>query len=291
MGNNSAPRAMWCLLALLMMTGCGASNRAVAVPAVASVGGQRIDRNEMSHYLRYAAQFYSRTTGAAQGGTSLDCSGNGNTQVCAVVKRQVLARLLQEHVVLAYAAAHHISLSDADEGRVGVAMHDSAIVRVADSTFLRQVLRRQLLVQKVEDAVVPESARKGPSLHLRKFFIPAPPGPSGSGVFHQALTLATDGAPIPPGTRIRAEWEAPFRLTAPIRQALDYAGPGQYVGPFSSGTGYLVVQLVSRGTHRYGTPARNVLTTRYFRGWLKQQLAAQHPQCFDSRGKNQPCPI
>ncbi|GAC1635535.1 MAG: hypothetical protein NVS4B2_23090 [Chloroflexota bacterium] len=274
----------------LFVAGCG-GHRASATPAVAVVAGQRIDATELQHYLNYVAQYYSRSPAQGQQTSMAHCSARTVIGTCTLVKRQVLGRLLQESVVLAYARGHHITLGPADTAQVARALQDGSLVHTGDSSFLHDVLTRELLVQKVMQRVLPPAAKRGPSVHIRKYYIPFASVKYRSAAYHEALVLATDGQPVPDNARVRDEWQADFRLPPKINQALAYASPGQFVGPFAAGDHYQVVQLVKRSSHAYGAPARNALATRYFHIWLTTQMARTRPQCFDARGKSTACPL
>jgi len=255
------------------------------------VGDDRIGAGEVTSYLEYTTRYYASSSTTAGRASPLHCRSAPANWECSVVKRQVVARLIEEHLVLNYAHDHHLSLTSADRARVRDALRDPALLRSGKRSLVTQILLRELTVQKVEDAVAPESAKRGFAFHVVKFAIPIPGARGARAAYAQALDLATQGTPFPDGTVMRKEWEAPFRLPRQVREALDYAEPKQYVGPFRRNGTYLVVQLLSRGVHPYGAPARVELEARYFKAWLASRLAALHPRCFGDTGRQEPCPL
>lgn len=284
------------LLALLLSS-CGSSHSAASSIAVA--GGDPITRSDLQAYMDYTVRFY-----AWAHHTSTDlistCHVFDRKAGCPLLQQQALSRLIEEKVVLAYARDHHIQLSAADRSRI---QRDLAQLQTASggtslltklhasSAFMQSLLTTQLLVQKVEDAVSPPSARSGPSFHVRKFLVPAPSGRARGTAHGAALTLATDGNPVPSGTRVSVEWVASFRLSHPLKHLLSLAEPGQYLGPLLQRSSYLVVQLLGKGRHSYGRPARQELTTRYFKSWLAQALHGGGLHCYSASGRTVPCPL
>src|SRR5205085_3451927 len=132
--------------------------------------------------------------------------------------------------------------------------------------FVRTLLEQEELTRKVERAVTRGRADVGFEVHIRRYSIPTGSGRSTAQALQDALDLATDGKPSP-GTAVRTEWVAPLRLNRRLRLALSTAEPNQYVGPFYGRSGYLVIQLLGKGRHRYGRPARIALEAKYFRSW------------------------
>jgi hypothetical protein len=126
-------------------------------------------------------------------------------------------------------------------------------------------------------------------VRIRSYRIPVV-GDSGA-VFRSATRFATDGTSPPPGTRIRTEWVAAFRIPVFERDALDAADPGQFVGPFRRGTSDTVVELLERGVHRYGRPARAILDTVQFKRWLSGRIRDVRPRCFSRTGHPRACPV
>lgn len=284
------------LLSAALLCGCD-SSRHTARP-LALIGKQSISRSEVQKYLDYTLRFYSWVGGTRSSSRSR-CGSSDSSAACARLRQQLLGRLIEERVVLWYARQHHITLNTAD-----VAALDREVATLQDpggrpaaysrlgisSSVLRSVLARELLVRRVEDAVAPKSAKVGWSLQVRKITIPAAAGANQHALYRRAVELATYGRPIPPEASARVEWVAPFRLSPEVQRALAAAQPGQYTGPFSQGGGYLVVELLARGNHAYGTPARQALEARFFRSWLRRELQQVRPQCFTASGTETSCP-
>src|SRR5947209_11936163 len=252
------PRAamLLSLVAVCMLAGCGRHAAATATvvphPPVAIVAGQRISAEDLRNYVDYTAQYYSDPVTLAGQGPPLQCAGADQNWACSVVHRQVLARLLQERVILAYAQSHGIRLDRDDERRINVALNNPTLPHGRSIHFLHDVLERELIIQRVEDSVVPASVKQGPSVHIMKYSLPIVQLLQKHVVYKRALDLATYGSTVPAGTRQREEWEAPFRLPKKARAALDYATVQQFVGPFRYHNTYLVIQLLGRVIHRYG---------------------------------------
>lgn len=253
--------------------------------------GNSVSVAEVQSYVDYRSRFYS-----ANHGTAIHCTQHRLTSECRALWQSALSRLIEERVILHFSAGHHIDLSASDQARVRselskltspTAFGPAAAYRGAGvgKSFLSAVLSRELLVRQVENAVAPSSTKKGKSVEIDRLTIPAT-----SGGYQAALTLATQGSPVPTDATIRREWVAIFRITGDLRRALDAATPGQYIGPFSKPSAYLVVHLLKKSVHAYGSPARTALETSFFRMWLAHQLAAAHPQCFDATGKTARCP-
>lgn len=275
------------LLALIpVFAGCGshAGGARTPTPRAASVAGTSITYPELDTYLRYANRFFSAAYPGTVKGAGMSCGAAKVTAACAAVRKQVLARLIQQQVVRQYAQQHHIFLSASDERKVNQELKllldpSSDTADLYDHSprtrrFLRQVLETQNLVLKVENAVVGPRAARGFAYHLEKVSIPG--GKQGN---REALNLSTDGKPLPLDASVRDEWEAPFRLDHTVAQAVSSAKNGEYVGPFPRSGGYLVVHVLGSGLHRYGRPARTFLLTRLFRAWLRDHVRAAHPRC------------
>lgn len=209
------------------------------------------------------------------------------------MRRQILARLIEERVVLAFAARHHISLSPRDRVEIGAQVaHLSAsgspsAMPGIGIPFIRGVLTRQAVIQEVERVVTPARLTRGPSVHLVVYSIPSN---SGRGAYKEALTLATNGEPVPAAARQKDEWVARFHVPPWIDSTLAAASRGQYLGPFRRHGAILVYRLLNRGVHRYSGPARARVEARYFSGWLKRELAHRPPSCYASTGKAEGCP-
>jgi hypothetical protein len=216
------------------------------------------------------------------------------------VERQVLGRLIEEHAVLDYAKLHHIRLSLAD--RIRAREESQALVALRggrtwpfssarqNAEFFHQLVTRELLVRTVEESIVPRSLTYGLMLHVRKFLLPVSSEADRGKVYRQAVDLATDGKPVPAGALNRTEWIAPFRIKPSMRQALLDASPGQFTGPFGHGDSYQVILLLGKKQRHYGKPARTALELRYFKGWLRRAVQAEHPICFGSQGRTMACP-
>lgn len=282
------------LVIALLASGCGSSKP--RVNAVATVDGIAISRSDYQRYVSYAVSFYHSEAGTGPG--SRTC--NAHSARCHLLQQQVLRRLLEETVVLKYARSHQISLSPAERRQVAGELTTVATPgtpaatllqqKVISPQFLRRLLENQVLVQKVEKHVLAGRGRRGPSYHIRIFAIPRGAGVNDAAVRRQALDLATDGQPVPPSASERVEWVASFRLSQHIRAAVDLAQPGEYTGPFRRKRAYLVVQLLGRGIHAYGRPAREALQVKTFRAWIDLTLRKSHPACQNQRGRAMPCP-
>lgn len=269
---------------------CGSSRSSPPAPAaVAVVDDQRISRSEYQQYVLYAANFYAA---AGQGRCAQDRPS------CAALRRQVLRRLLEEQVVVQYAQHHHIGLSPAQERQVSeqvalLAIPDTPAGRLlakhkVTRDFVRSLLRNELLVQRVEQAVIPPGLDRGQSYRLR--IVTVPIGAGGEKAAYQAaLDLATNGGAAPPGATDRTEWMAAFRLARSARHILEHAQIGEYVGPYRRPAGFRDFQLLGEKWGRFGRPARLRLETIFFRHWINSRLRAAHPACYAS-GKRTPCP-
>lgn len=285
------------LLLVTVLSGCGSRPNAGNAAVVAN---DTITQASLSAYVRYALSFYAWAYGSDIGGAGRQCGPASRDAHCSRVRSQALLRLMEERIVLHYASAHNIRLSPAEKATAR--QHADALL-AQDTTasqllsehrinraFIVTLLQHEALVTKVERAVVGPRARRGKALHLRRFLVPFLLNVPKHKVYQGAVDLATEGRPIPEGTSVRTEWVARFRLATRLKRALIGVVAGQFVGPFPTGSGYLVVQLLGRGVHRLGRPARTALETRLFRAWLARQMAASRPHCFDPNGHEQPCP-
>ena len=291
--------ALAAVLAAGLLAGC--AGRHPPVRAAAVVAGAPIRQVDVQRYMDYTARFYAWAKGADAYRAWMRCERQAKDRQCRRLHEQVLARLIEERVVLSYAKQHHIALSPGDRSRITREMRRLTDTNRGtttlftrgrvDPTLMRSILQREILVQKVEDAVAPASARGGTSFHVEKFLLPVDQNQPRSAVYRQAVDLATDGKPIPAAAQVRFEWLAPFRLEPEERSALEQAQPGDHVGPFAHPRGYLVILLLARGTHAYGQPARLILETRYFHAWLARQVHRASPTCFDPSGATISCPL
>lgn len=278
----------------MLLAGCSSQR---SIQAAALVGGKPIAWSDYQKYLDYSLRFYAWARRPAQN-WSLRCDDTSRTPACARLRQEVLARLIQERVVLSYASTHHIALSRSDRRRIDIELDvllggssGPAITDMrVDRSFLRDLLAREMLVRRVQESVVSGRASSGPSFHVRKFIIPRSPSRPDAQAFKGALDLATDGQPVPAGTQVRDEWVAAFRLGDRELKALTAAQPGQYTGPFTGPRAYVVIQLLGEGSHAYGRPARDMLQARYFQAWLRAAIRRAAPTCFTRTGARAVCP-
>jgi hypothetical protein len=267
---------------------------------VAIVNGQPITRADLKTHADYALQFYAWTYGSDVGSSDPSCTLRSKDVGCRRLEQQVLRRLIEEKVVEEYAAGHRIALSAEDQS---AARREATDLLANDTTaanllaehkvnrsFIEVLLDREALIRRVENVIGRNQPRAGQALHLREFEVPRLTRQDDARTYQQAVDLATDGRPVPPGAMVRTSWIARFHLSAELLNALSTVSPGQFVGPFSHSGYYLDVQFLGRGVHRYGKPARLELQTAYFRQWLAVQVKRAHPQCFDRTGQEQPCP-
>jgi len=285
------------LVALILVAGCGASHS--GTPPVAIVAGRPISWSDYQQYLDYSLRFYASAYHSPGRSSTRSCQPFDNRPPCSTLGRQLLASLIHERVVLSYASRHHIRLSSGDTRRIdselaamegGTGNHLPIAGMHLRRSFLWNLLARELLVERVERAVVAGRASAGPSFHVRKYILPRLPDHGAVPVFKEALDLATDGRPIPAGTGVRDEWVAAFRLTGREQEALSAAQAGQFAGPFPGPRAYLVMQLLGAGRHTYGLPARRVLEAKYFHAWLQTAVRQADPSCFSGSGKRVVCP-
>jgi hypothetical protein len=264
------------------------------------VAGHRITRADLNAYVGYSRRFYAWAH-QVRGRGLLGCDKGRGAARCTELQDQALARLIEEHVVMAYAGVHHIQLTAREKSRMDQEMNDLRQSDVAGgnllrslgvtSSFMKEIVRRQMLVQRVEDTVAPPTVKMGPAFHLRHFFIFYGVGKSRKQARDEALTLATDGSPIPDHAGVRVDWVAPFRLPSSIRSQLTVVGRGQFIGPLPGRNSFLVLQLLGRDSHRYGRPARQQLEAEYFRHWLARAVRRADPKCFTDKGALTPCPV
>src|SRR5579872_2534416 len=100
-------------LATLAALAAGCGSGAATERGVALIEGHTISTAALQRNLAYAASFYAWAYGNP-GAKGNSCTVASRSDACVVMRRQVLARLLEEQLVVGYAAAHHISLSAAD---------------------------------------------------------------------------------------------------------------------------------------------------------------------------------
>lgn len=275
---------MWLMPALaVLLAGCGSSSRQVTPPA-AVVGGREISPAALNAAVRYAGRFYAAAYPGTVPSSAGDCWPSKRSSACLALRRQVLARLIQEQVVVRYARTHGISLSAADRRQATNQMR--ALLAPSSDTaglygrgprargYLLGVLERQLLVTRVENAVVPPGTARGLAYHLRKTLVL-----SGPHARQQALALATDGSPIPTDAVVTTVWQAPFRIGPVVLAALRGAQPGAFLGPFRRKHGYLVVEFLGSGMRTYSGATSAEVRTSNFQRWLRVQTAAARPRC------------
>jgi hypothetical protein len=288
-------RSVISLLALLQLIGCGPSHSDPHVAA--SVNGRSITWRVVKQNLVYAARFDSWI---ARTHPALRCSLTSTDHRCRQLAREVLARLIQEQLVGAYAARHRIGLSEAEREAVSLSaaelkarsdfkatVYDS---RLVTPQFVTQILAREMLVRKIEETVTYPAAVRGPSFQVRRYWIRIGPRLPDKRAYSVAIDLATSGRSASTDTRVRQEWVAAFRLPAPVRQALTAASSGDFVGPFKGASVYTVFELLATGNHSYGQPARSRMELQLFHNWLKQQLARATITCYLANGKATACP-
>lgn len=276
------------LAVALIVSGCGSSSRS-SRPA-AQVAGQAIAWQDVRSNVSYAARFYAPTTSLSR------CSNTSMSRFCTALTRQVLERLIEERVIEIYAARHGIALTAADQrraARMTVVLLARKRVTGTDqsnppSRMLGAIVRRELLVQHVQAAVTSSVAVSGPSYHLRRYL--APRVGSAHQTYLEANQFALGASPPPPGTLIRTEWKASFRISPALRAILRDAHSGQYVGPFKRAGGYEVIEVLDQSRHRYGAKARGSLMARHFATWLQAQVLSAHPICYSANGRETSCP-
>jgi hypothetical protein len=285
-------------LVSLVLTSCG--GHPTPGDAAATVDGQTITHVDVRAYVDYALSFYAWADGADPAASNPGCTPASRDAGCLRVQNQALRRLIEEDVIEQYAAGHGIALSASDRRAVSrnteqlLSLDTTAKQLLAEHkitrAFVLVLLTRETLVRKVEAEVGRNQPGSGPALDVREFEIPRRAGVDDAGTYHQAVDLATDGRPVPPGTMVRTSWVARFHLAPGLVEALASVSRGQFVGPFTHAGYYLDVQLLGRGIHRYGKPARLALQADYFRRWLDSRVSTARPQCFDLREHGMPCP-
>jgi hypothetical protein len=282
-----------CVLLLILLTACGTQEASHGPGVVATISGHRVTEAELQAYTRYASTFDSIVYPES---TEARCTTSPHRPACVRFRSSILARLLEEQVILAYARQHHLWLSAADKEAARTQLQklmepSSPSARLfhrgVSREFVSEIVRRQLLVQRVEESVVGSRVDSGPEFHIRRIGIPL----SGSAERdnRRVVQLATGGR-LPAGSAQKTVWMAPFRMAPGVRQALESARPGDYVGPFSRPGYVLVIKLIARGTHRYASPAREQLASTLFRSWVQRTVEAAHPKCMTPAGKLSSCP-
>jgi hypothetical protein len=280
-----------------VLAGCGGSHSvepARTPGTVAMVGAAAISQRQIQQYMNYALRFYSWVDTTASGASATSCTVHSTTPACTTLSKQVLHRLLEEQVVTNYAKNHNIRLSASDSSRVEQELkrlqspHAGtqrlfSTERVSPG-FMRTVLQTQLLVKRVESSVVDQSLLAGPSYKLRKFVFALD-----RRSYKSALDLATGGVSAAGEQAPPVHWVAAYRLPAHVGALVNLASNGEYVGPTSEGATYVVYQVLGRGEHRYGLPAREQIEARAFRTWLSKHMAEIRPMCFQGPAKTVPC--
>lgn len=282
-----------CLPVFLLVAACGGPHSASRPRIVATVSGHRVTEAELKAYTKYASTFDSIVYPDS---TEARCATAPHRAACARFRSGILARLIEEHVVLAYARRHHVWLSAADKQAARMQLRklmdrSSPAARLfhlgVTRAFVAQIVRRQLLVQRVEETVVGARAVSGLEFHIERIGIPRSGSPEQDN--RRVVQLATSGK-LPRGAAQRTEWMAPFRMAPGVRHALESARPGDYVGPFARPGYVLVIRLIATGKHRYALPARDQLTSSLFRSWLTRAVTRARPRCMTAAGRLDSCP-
>lgn len=276
---------LYLLLLVPLLAACG--SRTGHPGEAARVGGAVITRGQIDQYLSYAGHY------AAPGSSSAPCLQE-RTGACTRTRNEILARLIEEQVVQAYAARHHVHLSPMELLRASDAA--TAIMTSAGGSsrlgvkpaFLRAIVTREFLVEKVENAISPPADKVAVQWHIRKVYFPRG---KGTGAYRQAIALATNGGPIPAGAAAHALWVLPARVRRAARGALRVAAPGQFVGPFKERRAYVLIELLGHAPHRLPTALRSHLELSHFQAWLRTSIQAAHPRCFSYDGEDVPCPF
>ncbi|HLJ68585.1 MAG TPA: hypothetical protein VKX16_14615 [Chloroflexota bacterium] len=291
-----------CLIAtsvvLVSAAGCGATHSSTG--EVALVAGQPVYQTQLQTYVDYALAYYAQPSGSAPR-SPITCEPDSHLSRCVTVRQQALRRLLEEQVVQHYAAAHHIGLPRPlvlaldrkavnflqSDARVGSLVAEHRISR----QFVYALFQKEALIQSVEQSITHGETGSGPAFQVLRILFPFGSKSQQAAAYRSALTLATDGKPMPRSATKKAEWIAPFRLARTARAALASASPGGFVGPFQRGSTYLVIKLLARGHHRYGRRAREVAAARLFKAWLTVQLHHASTRCFSPGGSSVACPL
>lgn len=283
----------FCLPLVALLAACGSHHDAAPPQVAARVAGHIITNADLRSYTRYASTFDSVVyPDSAQA----DCLTSPGQPACVAFRAGVLARLIQERTVLDYAQTHHIRLSPADKVAADAQMQQltsksaptSRLFRHGISRrFVSKIVRRQLLIQRVEERVVGEKARRGLEYRVRKIGIP---GSGNSSRDNRRLTQVAATGKLPADAAARTLWMAPFKMKADVRRALEEAQPGEYVGPFSRPGYLLLIQLVERAQHRYSADAHALITSKLFSAWLARAVKAGNPRCAGPAGRLIPCP-
>jgi hypothetical protein len=281
----------------LVLAGCGATHStkpANTAATAAPVANTAIPPQQIQEYMDYALQFYSWVDTTTPGNGTTTCSVRSTSPSCVTLRKQVVRRLMEERIVTEFAAQHSIRLSSADRSRVDREMKrlqspHSGTRRLFGANrvsphFMRGVLQTQLLVRRVEAAVVGKAALVGPSFRLRKFVF----GGDQRG-YKSATDLATGGINGAAGPSPPIHWVAAYRLPAQLRSLAGLARKGDYVGPSPQGGSYVVYQILGHGVHRYGLPAREETEARSFRAWLATRMSQTQPKCLQGGAKSVPC--
>ena len=93
--------------------------------------------------------------------------------------------------------------------------------------------------------------------------------------YKSAIDLATGGVNEVSGHIPPIHWVAAYRVPGSMRSLIAVATKGDFVGPTLEGSSYVVYQVLGRGNHRYGLPARQQIQARTFQAWLTQPMARQ----------------
>lgn len=281
-----------CLPLVVLLAACGSHHTASPPPIAARVGGHAITNTELQAYTRYASTFDSIVyPDSAEAG----CLTSPGRPACTAFRAGVLARLIEERTVLDYAQSHQIRLSSADTVAAEAQMRQLTATSAPTSRLFRQgisrkfvskIVRRQLLIQRVEERVVGDKARRGLEYRIRKIGLPT----SGNAARdNRRLTQVAATGKLPGDAAERTLWMAPFKMKLDVRRALAEAQPGEYVGPFSRPGYLLLIQLVERAPHHYSADAHAIITSKLFSAWLARAVAAGNPRCAGPAGRLAPC--
>jgi hypothetical protein len=263
------------------------------------IAGHSISESALQQNVDYAMSFYAWAYGT-DASRAKSCNQGSRDPNCLRVRGQVLGRLLEEDIVAQYASAHHITLSASDLNVVyedvlqlvsqGTTVAQLLAERKINRGFISDLLARESLVRKVEQAVTAGRAESGPAVHVARYTFSIGNGTSRGRAYQLALALATDGRLVKGSAALHTQWIALSRLPSAVRDAVAGAHNGQSLGPFGDGQAYVVYRLLERGTHRYGRVARATREAQLFRAWLSRQLRREGPRCFDQGGAAVSCP-
>jgi hypothetical protein len=197
-------------------------------------------------------------------------------------------------MVAAYAARHSVHLTSSDTHQIDADLRE---LQASDSptsglfkqhrvspSFMRSVLRAQLLVNRVEDAITPKARLRGPSYRMRKFVFARD-----SASYREAVDLATSGVAAVHLHPPPIHWVAAQRLDRKVRSQAVLAGTGDYIGPFIVSGRYVVYEVLGHANHAFGKPARQLIEAQVFRSWLRSHTGTQLAECEKLISKGVAC--